>query len=111
MPQPAAAPTDLRQEAIEVTHGAGGQVVQDHERPGLDGELGKGRINPPVRVLPITRRAASRPPATSLRLRAQRGGEMTPRRSAETAEDRVASRFGLRPIRFAASSPGCSGDV
>src|SRR5258708_37631285 len=55
LPELPAATIDLRQEAVEVAHGAGWHIMQHHERPRLDGDLGQCGINPSVRILPIAR--------------------------------------------------------
>ena len=58
LPDMAAALLDKSEEAVEVTHRAGRQIVQHHQAPGRRRDLSERAVDPAVRVLPVARQRA-----------------------------------------------------
>ena len=58
LPDAPAALADQCEEAIEVTHRAGRQIVQHHEAPRLRGDLTERALDPSVGILPVARQRA-----------------------------------------------------
>ena len=71
---------DQSEEAIEVAHRAGRQVVQHHQAPGLRADLIERAIDPAVRILPVARQRAPQHDGGAARARDDRAPACDSRR-------------------------------